>query len=113
MGTPPGKDGWPVRIENLSISVTLRDRAVSVAGGSEKFFEAGGVRYSHIMDPRTGRPAQNVQCVAVLTSNGTAGDALDDVFYVQGVEWSRRYLSKIAGTEIYFLLLDGSVTHLK
>jgi len=113
MGTPPNKDGWPVRIENLSISVTLRDRAVSVAGGSEKFFEAGGIRYSHIMDPRTGRPAQNVQCVAVLTSNGTAGDALDDVFYVQGMEWSRRYLSKIPGTEIYFLLPDGSVTHLK
>jgi FAD:protein FMN transferase len=112
LGTPPGKEGWPVRIDEAGMQVTLKDRALSIAGSSEKFFEVGGVRYSHIMDPRTGRPAQTVLSVAVLTGNGTAGDALDDVFYVQGVDWSRRYLDRIPGTEAYFFLPDGKVTHL-
>jgi FAD:protein FMN transferase len=112
LGTPPGKEGWPVRIDEAAMQVTLKDRALSVAGSSEKFFEVGGVRYSHIMDPRTGRPAQTVRSVAVLTGNGTAGDALDDVFYVQGVEWSRKYLPKVPGTEVYFFLPDGRMTHL-
>jgi len=45
--------------------------------------------------------------VAVLTSTGTAGDALDDAFFVLGVEASRAYLNQIADTEVFFLLPDG------
>ena len=62
LGAPPGRKGWdvvlqdPVDSRKTALTVTLKDRAVSVAGRSEKSFESGGVRYSHIMDPRTGRP---------------------------------------------------------
>ncbi|MBW8869048.1 MAG: FAD:protein FMN transferase [Acidobacteria bacterium] len=79
-----------------------------MAGTSEKFFEAGGVRYSHIMDPRTGTPVQGVLSVAVLTSSGTAGDALDDAFFVLGPERSRTYLDKLPGTEVCFFLPDSA-----
>jgi thiamine biosynthesis lipoprotein ApbE len=82
----------------------LKDRALSVAGSSEKAFEAGGVRYSHIMDPRTGRPVQGVLSVEVLTSSGTAGDALDDAFFVLGPERSRAYVNRLHGTEAMFFL---------
>jgi thiamine biosynthesis lipoprotein len=66
LGAPPGREGWDVMIQDpvdsrkTALTVTLKDRAVSVAGRSEKSFESGGVRYSHIMDPRTGRPVQGV-----------------------------------------------------
>jgi len=51
---------------------------------------------------------QGILLVAVLTSTGTAGDALDDALFVQGVERSRAYLRRLPATEaIFFLPEDG------
>jgi FAD:protein FMN transferase len=113
LGAPPGRQGWDVTIadpvdpDHVVFSVRLKDRALSIAGTSEKSFEVGGVTYSHIMDPRTGRPVQGMLGVAVLTGTGTAGDALDDAFFVLGVESSQAYLNKVPGTEAYFFLPDA------
>jgi thiamine biosynthesis lipoprotein len=113
-GAPPGRTGWDVTIQDpidarkTALTVTLKDRAVSVAGTSEKSFESGGVRYSHIMDPRTGRPVQGVLSVAVLAASGTTGDALDDALFVMGVERSRAYLATRPGAEAVFFLPDAS-----
>ncbi len=112
LGSPPGRGAWDVRIqdplgaERTALTVPLKDRALSIAGTSEKFFDADGVRYSHIMDPRTGRPVQGVLSVAVLAGTGTAGDALDDAFFVLGVDGSRRYLRTQTGVETIFFLPD-------
>ena len=114
LGAPPGRQGWDVEIqdpfdtEKKALAVSLCDRALSVAGRAEKSFERDGVLYSHIMDPRTARPVQGVLSVAVLTTTGTAGDALDDAFFVEGVERSRAHLARLPGTEaIFFLPEDG------
>ena len=110
LGTPPGRRGWDVTLRDpidprkAALTVRLKDRALSVSGSSEKFFEIGGVRYSHIMDPRTGRPVQGPLSVAVLTTNGTLGDALDDAFFVEGVERSRDRLKRLPATEALFFL---------
>ena len=104
-GAPPERDGWPITIQDpvdsrkTAFTIQLKDRAVSVAGSSEKSFEAGGVRYSHIMDPHTGMPVQGVLSVVVLSRTGTEGDALDDAFFVLGPEGSRGYLSRLRSTE--------------
>jgi thiamine biosynthesis lipoprotein len=114
LGAPPGRDAWDVDIQDpvdsgrIALTVPLRDRALSVAGRAEKWFERDGVVYSHIMDPRTARPVQGILGVAVLTSTGTAGDALDDALFVQGVERSRAYLRRLPATEaIFFLPADA------
>jgi thiamine biosynthesis lipoprotein len=113
LGAPPAREGWDVAIQDpldsrkIAMTVRLKDRALSVAGTSEKFFEAGGVRYSHIMDPRTARPVQGVLSVAVLASSGTAGDALDDAFFVLGPGSSLGYLNRLPDTEVFFFLPDG------
>lgn len=60
--------------------------------------------YSHIMDPRTGRPVQGVLSVAVLASSGTAGDALDNALFVLGPERSRSYLTMLSDVEAFFFL---------
>jgi thiamine biosynthesis lipoprotein len=110
LGAPPGAGGWQVELQDpidprkVAFAIELKDRALSVAGSSEKAFEAGGVRYSHIMDPRTGAPVQGMLSVAVLATSGTAGDALDDAFFVLGPERSRAYLNKLHDTEAIFFL---------
>jgi len=114
LGAPPGRDGWDVMIQDpidprkIALTIRLKDRALSIAGSSEKSFEAGGVTYSHIMDPHTGRPVQGVLSAAVLASSGTAGDALDDAFFVLGPEGSRAYLRQLRGTEVFFFLPAAS-----
>jgi thiamine biosynthesis lipoprotein len=113
LGAPPGREGWDVAIQDpvdsrkAALSVRLKDRALSVAGGSEKSFESSGVTYSHIMDPHTGRPVQGMLSVAVIASSGTAGDALDDAFFVMGAEGSRAYLEKLPDTEAFFFVEDA------
>ena len=112
LGAPPDRDAWEVAVQDpidatrVASTVRLKDRALSIAGRSEKSFEAGGTVYSHIMDPRTGRPVQGVLSVAVLTARGTAGDALDDAFFVMGPERSGEYLRRLRDTEAIFFVPD-------
>jgi len=98
----------PVAPERTALTVRLEDQALSVSGSYEKFFELRGRRYSHILDPRTGRPVEGILSVAVITDNGTAGDALDNVFYVQGVSWSRKALSAFPVSKVIFFLSESA-----
>jgi FAD:protein FMN transferase len=110
LGAPPGRDGWDVAIQDpldprtVARTLRLKDRALSVAGSSEKAFEYEGRRYSHIMDPRTGTPVEGVLSVAVLARTGTAGDALDNAFFVLGPGSSREYVQRWPGTRVLFWL---------
>jgi len=114
LGAPPGRDGWDVTVQDpvdarrTALTVSLKNRALSVAGSSEKSFEAGGVRYSHIMDPHTGWPVLGMLTVAVLTDTGTAGDALDDALFVMGVERSDAYVKSLVRTEAFFFMPSSS-----
>src|SRR5215813_168743 len=113
LGAPPGKPAWevevqdPVERDKIATTVRLKDQSLSVSGSYEKFFELDGVRYSHVMDPRTGRPVQGVLSVAVITGDGTSGDALDNVFYALGVERSRAWLNKFSANEVIFFLPES------
>jgi thiamine biosynthesis lipoprotein len=113
LGTPPGKTAWEVGIQDptdpakIALTVRLRDRALSVSGGYSRFFEKDGVIYSHIMDPRTGRPVQGVLSVAVLSDRATDGDALDNILFVQGPKRAGAYLSRPGFPEALFFLPKG------
>ena len=112
LGAPPGLAAWDVEIEDpldareVAFTVPLRNRALSVSGTGEESFEVDGVRYTHIMDPRTGRPARGALSVIVLATNGTTGDALDDALFVQGVEQAEALLRAHPESEAFFLLDD-------
>jgi thiamine biosynthesis lipoprotein len=110
LGAPPGKKAWEIGIRDptdpakTAVTVPLRDRALSVSGGYERFFEKDGLAYSHVIDPRTGRPVQGVLGVAVLTGSATAGDALDNVLFVLGPERGRLHVRRVPATEALVFL---------
>lgn len=122
-GSPPATDAWEIQVQDpkdarkVAMTVKLKDQTLSISGSAEKYFELDGKRYSHIMDPRTGRPVMDVLSVAVITKTGTAGDALDNVFYVQGVAKSRKAIKHLPETEVFFFLPDPTspwkLVHLK
>ena len=110
LGAPPGKTAWEVGIQDptdpakTAVTVTLRDRALSVSGGYARFFEENGVTYAHILDPRTGRPVQGVLSVAILSDSATDGDALDNVLFVQGLERAGAHLTRSGSPRPLFFL---------
>jgi len=110
LGAPPGRKAWEIGIQDptepakTALTVPLRDRALSVSGGYQRSFEQDGITYAHVMDPRTGQPVQGLLSVAVLTATATDGDALDNVFFVQGLEAARTALARLPPTEALFFL---------
>ena len=99
LGAPPGDRAWRITIRDpydagkAGDVVFLKNFALSVSGNYEKFFELGGKTYSHILNPRTGRPAENMLSTAVLAPAATQADALSTALFVLGVKGSRRYLA--------------------
>jgi len=99
LGAPPGERGWeitvrhPYEAEKVGDVVYLKNYSLSVSGNYEKFFKLSGKTYCHIMDPRTGRPVENMLSTVVLAPRTTESDALSTAFFVLGVEGSRKYLA--------------------
>lgn len=62
----------------------LRNRAIGTSGGATQFFEYDGTRYSHILNPRTGWPANGVYTATVVAANAAEADALSTAAFVLG-----------------------------
>ncbi|BAL81962.1 putative thiamine biosynthesis lipoprotein [Selenomonas ruminantium subsp. lactilytica TAM6421] len=83
----------------------LKNEALSTSGDYERFFEAGGMRYHHILDPRTGWPAKSgamsVTIVAAdnVEDGGMLTDILSTAVFVLGPEQGARFLSSQEGIE--------------
>lgn len=75
-GPPPGIQGWTVRVRGLADTFVLRDGAMSTSGDTEQFVEIGGVRYSHVVDPRTGMGVTTRAQATVVSSTGLVTDPL-------------------------------------
>jgi FAD:protein FMN transferase len=88
VGTPPGQDAWELTVrdprdhETPIQTIKLRDEAISTSGDYEQFFDIDGVRYSHIIDPRTGRPVRGTLSVSVVASGAAESDALSTALFV-------------------------------
>jgi thiamine biosynthesis lipoprotein len=97
MGAPPGEDGWHIEIkdprdQSKSVEeVVLKDESMSTSGSYEKFFEADGHIYSHIMDPRTGYPAKGMLSVSVITPLTIDSEAWTKPYFINGRQWAKTH----------------------
>ncbi|NMD43487.1 MAG: FAD:protein FMN transferase [Firmicutes bacterium] len=88
----PKADGSPWRVGlkhprgSGIIAVIPRDKrgAIVTSGDYERFFEEDGVRYHHILDPRTGLPASALLSVTVVAPTAVEADALSTALFVLG-----------------------------
>jgi thiamine biosynthesis lipoprotein len=84
---PPGTRGWVVDGFGER-SLVLEHAAVSASGDTEQFVEVGGVRYSHVLDPRTGLGCTSRHRALVVTRRGLDSDPLATALCVLGPEWA-------------------------
>ena len=106
IGAPPGEKGWKLDIKNPhdtseSVeSVYLKDESMSTSGSYEKFFHAEGRIYSHIMDPRTGYPAQGMLSTSVIAPKTLDSEAWTKPYYILGAQWAAKHKRK--GFRVFF-----------
>lgn len=98
----------PRRTQALLATLDLADTAVVTSGDYERFFELDGVRYHHLFDPASGRPARRCQAVTVVAPQAMLADALATAAFVLGPERGRQLLAAFPGVEGLIVAADGS-----
>jgi thiamine biosynthesis lipoprotein len=107
---PPGTKGWNINVSNGSDSLKamqLSNVALATSGPTYRFMEYKGVRYSHIVDPKTGIGLLFHVRTTVISPDGTVADALATAFSVAGIEKSKKYLRRFKGSKVWLVEKQG------
>jgi len=111
MGRPAREQGWTVSISDGTDGsrprprVRLRDHCMATSGSAQRFREVDGKRYGHVIDPRTGWPAEAVLSATAIAPTAAEADALATAFYIMGLEATRAYCAKHPG--VFALMIVG------
>ncbi len=112
LASSPGRRPWTVGIAHprrpgaLWGAISRSSGAIVTSGDYEAYFVEEGVRYHHILDPRTGRPSTGASAVTVIAPDATAADALATGLMVLGPERGLTLVESIPGVEALFLVDD-------
>jgi len=93
--------------------IPLVDAAISTSGDYERFFEEGGVRYHHIIDPHTGHSASKVRSATIIGPYATRTDGLSKTAFVLGPEKAMEIYNRIDDIDAIIVKLDGTVIYSK
>jgi Membrane-associated lipoprotein involved in thiamine biosynthesis len=122
LGSKPDGSPWTVGIRNprpkgsqtqseqIVGYVTVVDQAVTTAGDDQRYFEKNGQRYFHILNPKTGYPAQSgLMSVTLVTKSSFDADALDTAIFILGLEKGQELLRQYGGVEAVFITTDKKI----
>jgi thiamine biosynthesis lipoprotein len=112
---PPAARGWTVAVHSLAaadeaamIHLLLVNCAVSTSGDAEQFIEIDGVRYSHIVDPRSGQALTGRRSATVVAPNGTMSDALATAVSVLDAPRALRLIDRSQGTAAHIERIESA-----
>lgn len=103
--------GWTVGVHDPTrhgrrlAEIRLSDRALATSGSEKQFFRHKGRRYSHILDPRTGQPADGLLSATVVAPNALLADGLSTALFVLGADRAMAYCE--ARPELAVVLVRG------
>jgi len=95
----------PLNKEKVFSWLPVQNSAVVTSGNYEKYVEFNEVRYSHIIDPRTGYPSSGINSVSIFTKSAELADALSTSVFVMGVETGLDFINQLKGVEC--VIVDG------
>jgi thiamine biosynthesis lipoprotein len=99
----------PMNKNKVFATFPLEDSAVETSGSYEKFVIFNGIRYSHIIDPRTGYPATGIVSVSVFAKQTEIADALATGIFVLGVDVGLDLVNQLKGIECIIVDDKGKI----
>ena len=93
--------------------VPLVNAAISTSGDYERYFDEGGVRYHHIIDPHTGHSASKVRSATVIAATATRTDGLSKTAFVLGPDAAMEIYNRLDDVDAIVVRLDGTVAYSK
>ncbi len=99
----------PRRQDAIVAMIPLVDAAISTSGDYERYFEADGVRYHHILDPRTGKSATGVRSVTIVGPDATTTEGISKSVFVMGPERGIRFVESLPGIDAVIIDSDGKM----
>ena len=114
VGSRPDGGEWRVGVKSPDGGIlgvlSIRDMAVVTSGGYERYFEQDGQIYWHILDPKTGYPADSgLASVTIVGSDGTLCDGLSTAVFVMGRERAQELWRQWGGFEMLLLDSEGTI----
>jgi thiamine biosynthesis lipoprotein len=110
---------WVVGIRNpddknkVVTRIPLVDSAMSTSGDYERFFDENGIRYHHIIDPRTGHSASKVRSATILGPTATQTDGMSKTAFVLGPEKALEIINRMPEYDAVFVTPDGRILYSK
>ena len=114
LGNRRGKP-WVVGVQDprnpdrVVVRIPLEDEAISTSGDYERYFEADGVRYHHILVPGTGKSPDAVHSVTVVGANATRTDGLTKTVFIMGAERGLEFIHRLGDVEAVIVDNAGRV----
>ena len=99
----------PMNKNKVFATFPLEDSAVETSGSYEKFVIFNGIRYSHIIDPRTGYPATGIVSVSVFAKQTEIADAMATGIFVLGVDVGLDLVNQLKGIECIIVDDKGKI----
>lgn len=99
----------PRRAGEMAAMLPLEDVSISTSGDYERYFDADGVRYHHVIDPSTGRSPSSVHSVTVLAEDGLTTEALSKAVFVLGVDKGMRLIESQPGVDAVVVDAAGAL----
>lgn len=103
----------PDRAGEVVLRIPLVDAAFSTSGDYERYFDEDGVRYHHILDPKTGRSPHEVRSVTVIASTATRTDGLTKTVFILGPEEGLAFINGLEDADAIIIAADGKVSYSK
>jgi len=116
IGQRPDKKPWRIGVQDprhsdkvlAKLSLTDWD-TMETSGDYQRYFMKDQVRYSHLLDPRTGMQPREIISVTTVNSNSGDGDILGTAIFVLGIERGFELLKQFPGTEAIVVTQDGKI----
>lgn len=103
----------PDRKDEVIARIPLEDAALSTSGDYERYFDENGVRYHHIIDPKTGRSASKVRSATIIGPTATRTDGLSKTAFVLGPEKAIEIYNRLDDIDAVLVTPEGKVLYTK
>lgn len=103
----------PDRKNEVIAKIPLADAALSTSGDYERYFDENGVRYHHIIDPKTGDSARKVRSATIIGPNATRTDGLSKTAFVLGPQKAIEIYNRMDDIDAVLVTPEGQVLYTK